>query len=31
MIKRKHIESIVFWLALTGALLIEGLVSRILV
>lgn len=31
MIKRKHVESIVFWLALTGALLIEGLVSCILI
>lgn len=30
MLKRKHVESIIFWLALSGALLIEGLVSRIL-
>lgn len=30
MLKRKHIESIVFWLALSGALVIEGVATRIL-
>ena len=31
MLKRKNLESIVFWLVLSGAILVEGIVTRILV
>ncbi len=30
MIKRKHIEAIIFWLAISGAMVIEGIAMRIL-